>query len=299
MVLAMNSTGRMGIGIISAGKVGAALGSALRAQGHTIVGAYATSPEACERLETMLPRVPALDVQTIVERSELVILAVPDSELAPLVSGLAKQNAWQAGQIVVHTAGRFGVGILSPAQQAGALCLALHPAMVFTGTSLDISRLQGCPFAVTAPAPLLPIGQALVTEMGGMPVIIAEADRGTYHAALLHGSVNIVTLIEQSITLLKEIGVADPGNFLRALTPATLEETLSAGKALPASSIAGISLDTLQQHLLALAELASADDRMQEISKSYLALVEAGITNAVERNLITAQTATQMREILS
>ena len=36
-----NTTGRMGVGIISAGKVGAALGSALRAAGHSIIGAYA------------------------------------------------------------------------------------------------------------------------------------------------------------------------------------------------------------------------------------------------------------------
>lgn len=181
-----NAAGRMGIGIISAGKVGVALGSALRAAGHVIIGAHARSEESRDRLEAILPGVPALDVEEIVERSEMVILALPADELGGLVADLAERGAWQAGQVVVHTAAEYGVEVLEPAAKAGALAVAIHPAMDFSGTSLDVARLAGCHFAVSGAAPLQPIGLALVAEMGGQGIVIDSADRPSY-AAALHG----------------------------------------------------------------------------------------------------------------
>ena len=56
--------------------------------------------------------------------------------------------------------------------------------MSFTGTSLDLARLSETYFAVTAPAPVQPIGQALVVEMGGEPVVIDEDDRPAYAEAI-------------------------------------------------------------------------------------------------------------------
>ena len=173
----MAKPGRLGIGIIGAGKVGAVLGAALRGAEHAVIGVSAVSDASRERAETLLPGVPVLDVQDIVERAELVLLAVPDDALGPLVEGLAKLGAWQPGQLVAHTSGRFGVGILHPVRAAGAMPLALHPAMTFTGMSLDLTRLLDCTFGVTADAAMLPIAQALVVEMGAEPVAIAEADR--------------------------------------------------------------------------------------------------------------------------
>ena len=70
--------GRLGVGVVSAGKVGAVLGAALRAAGHAVVGVHASSGPSRERAAALLPDVPVLDVQTVVERSELVLLAVPD-----------------------------------------------------------------------------------------------------------------------------------------------------------------------------------------------------------------------------
>ncbi|MCU1549376.1 MAG: hypothetical protein JWO29_2327, partial [Arthrobacter sp.] len=137
----MTKPGRLGVGIIGAGKVGAVLGAALRGAEHAIIGVSAVSDASRERADTLLPGVPILDVRDIVERAELVLLAVPDDALGGLVEGLAKLGAWQPGQLVAHTSGRFGVGILHPVRAAGAVPLALHPAMTFTGMSLDLTRL--------------------------------------------------------------------------------------------------------------------------------------------------------------
>ena len=87
--------GRLGIGIISAGRVGAVLGCALRAEEHQVVGVHAVSEDSRERAEMLLPGVPVLEVEEIVERAELVLLAVPDDALEPLVQGLADLGRWQ------------------------------------------------------------------------------------------------------------------------------------------------------------------------------------------------------------
>nr|MBW4096380.1 NAD(P)-binding domain-containing protein [Acidobacteriota bacterium] len=89
----MNKPGRLGVGVIGAGKVGAVLGAALRAAGHAVVGVSAVSEESRERAENLLPGVPILEIDQVVERAELVLLAVPDDALGPLVEGLAKLGA--------------------------------------------------------------------------------------------------------------------------------------------------------------------------------------------------------------
>lgn len=215
--------GRLGVGVVGAGRVGAVLGSALRSAGHTVVGASGVSDASRERIETLLPGVPHLTVPEVVERAELVLLAVPDDALADLVAGLAEVGAWQGGQLVVHTSGRYGAAVLAPAQGAGAIPLAVHPAMTFSGMSLDLARLEGCTFAVTAPAAVLPIGQALVVEIGGEPVVVAEAARELYHAALAHGSNHLVVLVAQAAQALEAAGIDQPGRVLAPLLGAALD----------------------------------------------------------------------------
>jgi len=227
-VTADRRPGRLGVGVVGAGRVGAVLGSALRAAGHPVVGASAVSQASRERVEDLLPGVPVLEVPEVVRRAELVLLTVPDDALGPLVQGLADLGAWQAGQIVVHTSGRYGVGVLEPARLAGVIPLAIHPAMTFTGTSLDVARLVGCPFAVTGPTPVLPIGQALAVEVGGEPTVLDESARGLYHAALAHGANHLVVLVAQAAQALAAAGVPDPGRMLTPLLEAALDGALRA-----------------------------------------------------------------------
>ncbi len=286
----------MGIGVVSAGKVGAALGSALRAAGHQIVGAYAASEASVDRVETMLPGVPVLDVRTIVERSEVVLLAVPDDELAGIVDGLAAVGAWHPGQLVVHVAGRFGTDVLAPAVAQGVLGIAIHPAMTFTGTTLDVARLQGCPFAVTAPAMLQPIGLALVADMGGEGFVIAEGDRGVYHAALAHGANHVVTVIAQSIRLLKSIGLEN--EYLRPLITAAIEGALSSGEALQTGPVVRGDVGTVAEHVETLDTIAEEEPDLADIPSTYRALADATAQRALARRVITEESFKVIRSKL-
>jgi len=221
-------SGRLGIGIIGAGKVGPVIGAALAGAGHAIVGISAVSESSRDRAEVMLPGAPILEIPQLIERSELVIIAVPESELAQLVAGLAAVGAWQPGQLVLHTAPGVGIGVLAPATAAGVIPLALHPAMAFTGTSIDLSRLRESYFAVTAPTPVLPIGQALVVEMGAEPVVVSEADRPAYAEAIATATSFSTAIVGQAVDLLAGFGLESPGRVLAPLVRSSVENALAA-----------------------------------------------------------------------
>ena len=102
--------------------------------------------------------------------------------------------------------------------------------MTFTGTSLDLARLVDCCFAVTAPGPVLPIGQALVVEMGAEPVVVAEEDRPLYHAALAHGANHLVTLVAEALDLLTAARVEQPGTRPRPVALGRPRQRSPAGR---------------------------------------------------------------------
>lgn len=216
--------GRLGVGIIGAGRVGPVIGAALAGAGHAIVGITSGSDD--ERASAVLPGVPVLETQEVVRRSELVILAVPSAELSALVSGIAELGGWQIGQLVLHTDPAQGIEVLRPAAERGAIPLAVHPAITFTGTSIDLRQLQAGFAGVTAPAAVLPIAQALAVEMGCEPVVIAEADRAAYADAIATATEFSRSIIGQSTSRLREIGVENPGGFLSALVQSTVERAL-------------------------------------------------------------------------
>lgn len=222
----MSSSSRLGVGIIGAGRVGPVLGAALAGAGHALVGITAGADP--ERVEAILPGVPVLAADEIVRRSELVIIAVPRGELAELVAGLAELGAWQIGQLVLHTDPGLGVEVLMPAAARGAIPLAVHPAVAFTGTSIDLRQLQDAYAAVTAPAAVLPIAQALAVELGCEPVVIAEADRAAYGEAISTATDFSASLIRQSVGLLRGAGIDEPGRYLSALVHSTIERALLA-----------------------------------------------------------------------
>lgn len=217
---------RLGVGIIGAGRVGPVLARALAGAGHAITGISALSEESRERAEAMLPGVPILDVPEVVRRSQLVLLAVPGDELAGLVAGLAATGAWQPGQLAIHTAPEHGTSVFGPALAAGVIPIALHPAIVFTGTSMDLARLSGATIAVTAPAPVLPIGQALAVEMGAEPVIVREQDRAAYAEAIAAADEFSRAVVRQAADALHALGVERADRITGGIVRAAIDEEL-------------------------------------------------------------------------
>ncbi|KWZ73149.1 MAG: DUF2520 domain-containing protein [Winkia neuii] len=222
---------RLRVAVVGAGKAGCVLASALRASGHQIVGV--TPASDMDRVEAMLPGVPVLDADKLVPTADLVLLTVPDELIGQVCTGLADLGVLKTGQLIVH-AGMAGLSALSSAAPAGALPLAIHPVVSLTGTSIDLSRLQDRPIIVSAPAPLLPIAQALAVELGGNPIPVGEADRPLVAAALTHAGTHVRTVLAQAKALLAAGGIENPEAILDCLSEAPSSQRIAASEALEA-----------------------------------------------------------------
>jgi predicted short-subunit dehydrogenase-like oxidoreductase (DUF2520 family) len=275
------------------GGVGAVLAAALRTAGHQVVAASAVSDASRARAAQLLPGVPVLDPPSVVAAAELVLLTVPDDALAGLAEGLAAAGAVRPGQLLVHTSGRYGVAVLEPATRAGALPLALHPVMTFTGRPEDVARLDGCSFGVTAPDPLRPIAEALVLEMGGEPEWIAEQRRPLYHAALSNGANHLSTLVNESIDLLGRCGVEHPARMLAPLLGAALDNALRSGDAALTGPVARGDAGTVAAHLRELRAVST------EALAAYVAMARLTADRALAAGLLKPEAAEALLDVLA
>lgn len=283
---------RLAVGLIGTGRVGAVLAAALARAGHHVVAGTGGSAESARRAARLLPGVPLLPAHEVVARAELVLLAVPDDQLAPLVARLAGTGAWRPGQLVVHTSGAHGVAVLAPATRAGALPFALHPAMTFTGASEDLDRLAGTTFGVTTPAPLRAVAEALVRQLGGEPVLVAEAARPLYHAALVVGANHLVTLVNEAADLLRRAGIERPDRMLEPLLGAALANALRSGDAALTGPVSRGDAGTVAGHLDTLAEHAP------DAVAGYTALARLTVGRALAAGRLTPGQAGPLLDVL-
>ncbi|OBK33279.1 oxidoreductase [Mycobacterium sp. 1245111.1] len=257
---------RLKVGIISAGRVGTALGVALERVDHVVVACSAISRASRLRAERRLADTPVAPVEGVARSAELLLLAVPDTELPGLVSGLAATAAVRPGTIVAHTSGVNGVDVLAPLEDC--IPLAIHPAMTFTGSDEDIARLPDACFGITAADEVgYAIGQSLVLEIGGEPFRVPEQARTLYHAALAHAGNHIVTVVTDALDALRaavagtellgqQLVDDQPGGIaeriLGPLARAALENTLQRGQAALTGPIARGDAGVVAGHLRAL-----------------------------------------------
>ncbi|MBZ9597267.1 DUF2520 domain-containing protein [Streptomyces yangpuensis] len=284
---------RLAVGVVGAGRVGPALAVALQQAGHRPVAVSGVSDASVRRAARMLPDVPLVPPAQVLELADLVLLTVPDDALPSLVEGLAETGAVRPGQLLVHTSGRYGTAVLDPARRAGALPLALHPAMTFTGTEVDVQRLAGCSFGVTAPDELRLAAEALVIEMGGEPEWIAEENRALYHAALALGANHLVTLVAQSLELLRTAGVAHPDRMLGPLLGAALDNALRSGDAALTGPVARGDAGTVAAHISQLRRHAPGT------VAGYLAMARTTADRALAHGLLKPELAEDLLGVLA
>jgi predicted short-subunit dehydrogenase-like oxidoreductase (DUF2520 family) len=289
----MSASPRINVGVIGAGRVGAVLAAALADQGYRITGASGRSAATRARIRTLLPGTPGRAPLDVARQADLVIVSVPDDTLAPLLARLADSGAFRAGQVVVHTSGAHGIGVLAPAVARGARPMALHPAMTFAGRPEDLERLRkGISFGITAAEDVRPLARTLVYELGGTPEWIDEESRGLYHAALAHGANHLVTLINEALDLLRGAGVAHPERVLDPLLSAALDNTLRLGDAALTGPVSRGDAGTVAGHLGTLAA------RAPESVPAYLALARRTADRAIAAGRLAPGDAEPLLDVL-
>jgi len=234
-----------------------------------------------------------MPVPQVAVDADLVLMAVPDDVLPGLVSSLCVEGSLHAGQFVVHPSGRFGIDVLQPAADAGAIPLALHPVMTFTGTSVDLARLEDCPFGVTTLDQVRPIAEALVVEMGGEPVWVPEESRALYHAAVSFGANYLMAVVRESIDLLTRAGMEHPEHLMAPLLSASLDNALRHGDGALTGPVARGDAATVGEHMRQL-HLASP-----EAASAYQALARLTADRAMAAGLLAPADAERLLDVLA
>jgi predicted short-subunit dehydrogenase-like oxidoreductase (DUF2520 family) len=270
------------IGLIGAGRAGTAVGAALAAAGHRLVGVTARSDASRERAARHLPSVPVVTADEVTSRADVVLVAVPDD----LIHDVAQTLPLTSAQYVVHLSGAHG---LSPLNGLAAIPVALHPSMTFPG---GLVRLDDVMFTATAPDAARPVVERLVKSLGAQVQWVADEQRAKYHAGLVHGANHLTTLVSQAIDVLRDAGVADPVATLQPLLTATLDNTLRSGHHALTGPIARGDVDTVAAHLTALQVLR---DRT---ATTYAELARATVEMVEADGRLDAETARRFMEVL-
>lgn len=243
----------MKIGFIGAGAVASALAGAFTEAGLPVVAIASRNRDRAAALAAKLAgAIAATGPQAVVDRAELVFLAVPDDA----IGAVCERLRWRPGTNAVHCSGALSLDVLATARDAGADTGSCHPLQTLTGAEGDAGRLAGCVFGIEADEPLRSTLQEIVRRIGGEPLVLEADDKPLYHAAAVLISNYVVTLAAAAADLWSTFGL-DRASALNALLPllrGTAENLGERGLPLALTGpIARGDAATVQRHLDVLA----------------------------------------------
>jgi predicted short-subunit dehydrogenase-like oxidoreductase (DUF2520 family) len=217
------------VAVIGHGRVGRTLAVAFDRLGAEVV--VGVRPDAAGD-KTTADGLPVALPAEAAGRSNLVLLCVQDDQLPTMVTDLAAYGAFRAGQVVLHTAGVDGPGLLTPAAAEGATVAACHPVQSFTyDHEGNLERLAGTIWGVTGDTAGRRAGRMVAELLGGHAMDIPEQGRARYHAALVLAANGAAALAAVAADLLRSGGVIDPAGLLGRLVHTSVDAALTTGQA--------------------------------------------------------------------
>jgi predicted short-subunit dehydrogenase-like oxidoreductase (DUF2520 family) len=212
--------------IIGAGRLARAVGPAALRAGYPIVSVTSRSLASARRLSKRLRGSRAVTRPAeAVRRARLVLLAVPDREVASVTRELAGSvdGGWER-RIVLHHAGSLGVEPLSPVARRGAGVGVLHPLQCLGMAEVATAVLPGSRARIEGDRRGRAAARRLAEDLGlvplPMPSRLKPSDRVAYHTAASLVSNDVVALLSLASDLLESIGVPR-SKALAALLPLT------------------------------------------------------------------------------
>lgn len=240
------------VGIVGPGRAGLGLALALRRARVKVAGVHG-------RRDRPMPRGLALTLGPVppwLATAGVVVLAVRDDALEPLVKDLARSGAVGRGHVVLHLSGALTHEVLRPLQALGAATGSMHPLMTVGADPAQASRhFRGATFVLEGDLAAVAVADALVRRLGGVPVTLAPELKPVYHAGAVFASNYMVTMLAVAARLLGDAGIGREAAVaaLLPLARATLDNVAAAG---PAGALTGPvsrgDVATLRRHLAAL-----------------------------------------------
>lgn len=268
------------VGIIGTGRVAQALALGLGAHSAAPPVMWGRSPPNCVTAVERVGRCrPASSIMALLDTCDVIAIAVSDDAFPDIVEAMAAAGPLAHGPLIFHVSGSMGSAVLEPLRANGARIAAIHPAMTFTGSAeIEVRRMNGACFAITAPDPAISQARQVVGALGGIAIEIAEHDRPLYHAALCHAANHLVTLFAGALRMLECAGVEDAARVIAPLASAALENSIAQGfDALSGPVLRGDS-NTIRNHLAAL------EDGCPETLPAYRAMALATLEELERRD---------------
>lgn len=154
---------------------------------------------------------------------DLVVVATPDDVIAEVAGAIDGVDS----TVVAHLAGSLGLDVLGSHSRRGAM----HPLVALPDAATGAVRLREGAWFATAGDPL--VGE-LVAVLGGREFVVADADRGAYHAAAAIASNHLVAVLGQAERIGRRAGV--PFEAIMDLVKATVRNVDELG---PAAALTG------------------------------------------------------------
>lgn len=249
--------------LIGAGKVGTVLGAALHAEGYRIVTVISRHAEKAVRTARTLecPKA-STNIADISAKSELILMAVPDSVLPSVAESLSKRRKLAFDSILaVHTSGVVSSAVLDPLRLKGASSGSIHPIMTFPEQRPlhhSVAQLKHIFFGIEGEPSTLPALAELVGNLGSRSIVIPAEMKPLYHTLCVFASGYLMVFLNAISELSGTLRLGDRWTeVFGPLMTASMENSikLSAPEALT-GPILREDLPTLQLHLSALRQSA-------------------------------------------
>lgn len=199
----------MKIGIIGAGKVGTALGYAMKQKGlhvHAISDVRQESLAAAERYlgkECLYGQ----DNRAVVEISDVVAVTTQDREVERVAKEIHESRVIVKDKLFFHTSGAHPSSILSPLDEKGAILGSLHPLQTFPDIESAIRVLPDTFIFIEGAAPALGTLKLLGESIGRAVVVIEADQKALYHLSAVFVCNLLCALLYSAEGLMERIGI--------------------------------------------------------------------------------------------
>ncbi len=199
----------MNIGIIGAGKVGIALGHAMRRNGFRVVAVASRRTASLDTAKAYIGDdcLYTLDNRQVVEMADVVAVTTQDREIKKVGEQIFEQGLELAGKVFFHTSGAHTLKELCPLDQKGALLGSLHPLQTFPDIDAGIAVLPETYIFIEGVEDALPTLRALASGVGREAVRIGSQDKVLYHLSAVFVCNLLSALLYSGEGIMKRIGI--------------------------------------------------------------------------------------------
>lgn len=195
--------------VVGAGRVGLSLARALLRLGEPVRLLGRTARRASADM-------PAVEVAwaDALASGTLVIIAVADDAVGPVVQAVAASRALRPDTVVLHTSGRHDRSVLAPLATLGVVTGSWHPLQSIPAVT-EGEVFAGVPAVLEGEGGAVAAGRALAEQLRMSPIVeLPAAGKVRYHAAAVFAANYLVVLEAIAERLARDAGAGEASRGL-------------------------------------------------------------------------------------